>query len=182
MRFIATVVILAGTLPTLANAQAQVNQRVHFDVTGGLAVPTSRDLQGSVGFGADLLIGVSYPLSRFVDWRLDAGATLFLDAGPDALFQSSSGSTWADPLLSVLTGARIALSPASTHMYLQGSVGAFAQPGDFGTRSGPAVGIGTGIRTPRVFGEIAYTYGFEGDRDDNIAYVSFRCGVSLGSR
>jgi hypothetical protein len=180
MRFIKTVVLLAGTLPTLANAQGQGNLR--FDVTGGLAVPASNFGQQGVGFGADLLVGLSYPISPFVDWRLYGEGTFFLDAGPDALFQSSSRSTWADPLLSFFTGARIALSPASTHMYLQGSVGVFAQSNDFTTRTGPAVGFGVGIRHTRHFGDINYTRGFEGAGHYAFDYWSFRFGVSIGSR
>ena len=102
-----------------------------------------------------------------------------------SLFQSSSQSTLeVDPLLSLFTGVRVALSPAATHMYLHGSVGVFA-PSEEGSTAG-GVGIGVGIRNPRVFGEIAYTHAFEahdnGGQVDGFGYGSLRFGVVLGSR
>ena len=154
--------------------------RVRVDVSAGVALPLSqRYFSAYYKKGPELVAGVRYRLSPILDLRVSAEAIL-VEHTPEGFGGPSNWLRRVDPLLAFLAGPRVALSTASTHMYLQGSVGV-VPPTEFGPLA-PALGVGVGIRHLRGFGEITYTHGFEGYAGQDIGYASLRLGVSLGPR
>jgi hypothetical protein len=201
MRFITTVALLAGALPAV-NAQGWANQRVRVDVSAGLALPSApKDFRIATNGGAELLVGVRYRVSPILYLHAYSEVISFRENVVCLLTSASTcQDKWSAPMLSLFAGPLVALSSASTHMYLQGAVGVIA-PGDHfppGARRAPAVEVGVGILhrlAPhlRGFEEITHTRGFEayihalpqeGLRltTGGIAYSSLRIGVSLGPR